>query len=353
MTTKSTSKIVGFNYKKRVCHKTLQEVPGNWRGRLFAGAGFDLYAKQLYEEKISVYVPLSGIALEASEGWYKGDIIGMPMKDFDVWPEHILKRNASEILRLVNMGHNVAIACSGGHGRTGTVLAAIGIMAEIKPALEDPTEWIRGVYCDEAVESPSQDAILRSLAGLPERPLFEFESKYCGYGVTMRDYFTPQPKLEKSAKPAPSQLILPGKVVQPVKENCLVKDASWLNDTSESGKWRMDMINWEAQFETKFDCSVYTPDYGGLTDDEDRYDPGDPVARAAMYSEERYPVDEPSISSMYPITDKERAVIDAMSAEERAELVSVLDEHIDDMIQDDDVDDDDIYEMLRVKYALT
>lgn len=51
-------------------------------------------------------------------------------------------------------GERVEVACIGGHGRTGTVLACMAILAGV-PAAE-AVEWVRSTYCRRAVQEPSQ-----------------------------------------------------------------------------------------------------------------------------------------------------------------------------------------------------
>jgi hypothetical protein len=51
-------------------------------------------------------------------------------------------------------GERVEVACIGGHGRTGTVLACMAILAGV-PA-DAAVEWVRSTYCRRAVQEPSQ-----------------------------------------------------------------------------------------------------------------------------------------------------------------------------------------------------
>jgi Swiss Army Knife protein, DSP-PTPase phosphatase domain len=49
----------------------------------------------------------------------------------------------------------VEVACVGGHGRTGTVLACMAVLAGV-PAAE-AVRWVRGRYCERAVQEPAQE----------------------------------------------------------------------------------------------------------------------------------------------------------------------------------------------------
>jgi Swiss Army Knife protein, DSP-PTPase phosphatase domain len=51
-------------------------------------------------------------------------------------------------------GERVEVACVGGHGRTGTVLACMAVLAGV-PGPE-AVEWVRAHYCRRAVQEPAQ-----------------------------------------------------------------------------------------------------------------------------------------------------------------------------------------------------
>jgi hypothetical protein len=51
-------------------------------------------------------------------------------------------------------GERVEIACVGGHGRTGTVLACMAVLAGVP--VNEAVPWLRSVYCERAVQEPSQ-----------------------------------------------------------------------------------------------------------------------------------------------------------------------------------------------------
>jgi hypothetical protein len=55
---------------------------------------------------------------------------------------------------LARAGQRVEVACIGGHGRTGTVLACMAILAGV-PA-DEAVSWVRATYCQRAVQEPSQ-----------------------------------------------------------------------------------------------------------------------------------------------------------------------------------------------------
>lgn len=55
-------------------------------------------------------------------------------------------------------GQHVEVGCLGGHGRTGTALACLAVLAG-HPA-GDAVAWVRSGYCAKAVETPGQEAFI-------------------------------------------------------------------------------------------------------------------------------------------------------------------------------------------------
>jgi protein-tyrosine phosphatase len=77
------------------------------------------------------------------------------------WPDFGVPADASTADREIRaaferarQGERVEVACVGGHGRTGSVLACMAVLAGV-PAAE-AVEWVRSRYCRRAVQEPSQ-----------------------------------------------------------------------------------------------------------------------------------------------------------------------------------------------------
>lgn len=77
------------------------------------------------------------------------------------WPDFRLPRDRVRAAALIRHAHQAAlaggrveIACAGGHGRTGTVIAALAILSGVAPA--DAVSWAREHYDRHAVETPWQ-----------------------------------------------------------------------------------------------------------------------------------------------------------------------------------------------------
>jgi len=64
-------------------------------------------------------------------------------------------------------GKKVEISCVGGHGRTGTLLAALAIR-ELHLTADAAIKYVRDTYCTEAIETLSQENLLRRWNGEPE-----------------------------------------------------------------------------------------------------------------------------------------------------------------------------------------
>jgi hypothetical protein len=62
----------------------------------------------------------------------------------------------------------VLVRCAGGHGRTGVVLCALAVAANVCPG-QDPIAWVRARYCKKAVESDAQFDYIEWLSGVPSK----------------------------------------------------------------------------------------------------------------------------------------------------------------------------------------
>jgi len=81
---------------------------------------------------------------------------------------------------LHNLEGKAIIHCMGGHGRTGTALAILAYLSKASGDA-DPIEWVRKVYCAEAVETDSQIAYLKNVIGIPTKA-----TKSRDYGTTWK-----------------------------------------------------------------------------------------------------------------------------------------------------------------------
>jgi Swiss Army Knife protein, DSP-PTPase phosphatase domain len=83
--------------------------------------------------------------------------------DFGVPTQHVQADAAIErAWRKAQKGARVEVACIGGHGRSGTVLACMAVLAGIAP--DEAVRWVRQAYCERAVQEPSQEYWMQRFA---------------------------------------------------------------------------------------------------------------------------------------------------------------------------------------------
>ncbi|HEY7485040.1 MAG TPA: protein-tyrosine phosphatase family protein [Streptosporangiaceae bacterium] len=77
------------------------------------------------------------------------------------WPDFLLPRDSEAAVRLIralgdraHAGRRVEVACGGGVGRTGTVIACLVVLTGRPPA--EAIAWTRAHYHPKAVETPWQ-----------------------------------------------------------------------------------------------------------------------------------------------------------------------------------------------------
>jgi hypothetical protein len=84
------------------------------------------------------------------------------------WPDFGVPADVDALLEALRRaagraqrGERVEIGCLGGHGRTGTALACLAILAGVPPA--GAVAWVRTTYCVQAVETDEQRALVAGL----------------------------------------------------------------------------------------------------------------------------------------------------------------------------------------------
>jgi hypothetical protein len=93
------------------------------------------------------------------------------------WPDFGVPADASAVVAALRSlrdrawaGERVEIGCLGAHGRTGTALACLAVLAGHPAA--DAVAWARAHYCAKAVETADQEAFVAAL-GPPDIPPVE------------------------------------------------------------------------------------------------------------------------------------------------------------------------------------
>jgi hypothetical protein len=73
-----------------------------------------------------------------------------------------LRETLAGVLDRARRGKVVEVGCLGGHGRTGTALACLAVLAGLD-AGTDAVAWVRGTYCPNAVETEEQVELVRAI----------------------------------------------------------------------------------------------------------------------------------------------------------------------------------------------
>lgn len=128
------------------------------------------------QRKAGESIPDFGLYLDW--GWkpeWRAEVIAWP--DFGLpYNEEAAVDAIIEMYERAEKGWVVEVGCIGGHGRTGTVLACMGVLAGLEP--KESVRYVHKNYCYEAVEGAKQewwvewfDAYV-NLKPLPEKPVF-------------------------------------------------------------------------------------------------------------------------------------------------------------------------------------
>jgi protein-tyrosine phosphatase len=85
------------------------------------------------------------------------------------WPDFGVPANGGAVveslkavLERARSGQDIEVGCIGGHGRTGTALACLAVLAG-HPA-SGAVAWVRSSYCAKAVETPEQEAFIAAVS---------------------------------------------------------------------------------------------------------------------------------------------------------------------------------------------
>lgn len=78
--------------------------------------------------------------------------------DFGVPDRDEVSESLRRLLARARTGDLVEIGCLGGHGRTGTALACLAVLAGVPP--DGAVDWVRANYCTDAVETAGQRAFV-------------------------------------------------------------------------------------------------------------------------------------------------------------------------------------------------
>jgi len=95
-------------------------------------------------------------------------VLSLPIRDMDVptYSHKFWEYLTNEVRRILESGKCILVACDGGHGRTGMVIAILGYKLGIIPQGQCPIEWVRANYCKGAIETTPQEQYVYTMLGL-------------------------------------------------------------------------------------------------------------------------------------------------------------------------------------------
>jgi hypothetical protein len=92
----------------------------------------------------------------------RGQIVFYPWPDLGLPRDpRRFKRALKWLVEQASAGRRVEIGCAGGHGRTGSTLAGLLVLQGISP--REAIRRVRRTYCEEAIESAEQSAMIQRL----------------------------------------------------------------------------------------------------------------------------------------------------------------------------------------------
>jgi protein-tyrosine phosphatase len=164
------------------CHKGTPKVMVIGNTIIYAGAFKDVRGDwdwdvmlRLSDGDFTAYLPIAQVAMNEEakallpESMHKEvdnpAIIDVLWPDFEV--PSLNKKWWMELVKTIKSwpAASMLVHCLGGHGRTGTALAILGAMGGVPEAQENPVEYVRSIYCKDAIESMAQINYIKRITG--------------------------------------------------------------------------------------------------------------------------------------------------------------------------------------------
>ena len=191
--------------KAKKQNQNKKPTPPSQKGKSKGKGGYTTYAKDRhYGDKVD----LNGLTVYASSSWslrkgdefipdwglyadwcwkpssWRAEHIAWP--DFSIPDDLVLTfEQILEAVEKAQAGLKVEFGCIGGHGRTGTILAIVGVIMGM--GAREAILHVRTTYCTHAIESDEQEWFVEwvdaQLNGVPlrEQPVY---TGYMGYGAS-------------------------------------------------------------------------------------------------------------------------------------------------------------------------
>lgn len=118
--------------------------------------GTTVYASSMYDRNEGEEAPDWGLYLDS--GWRAESLAYFPYwPDFGIPPNKEIAAHAiiDSFNKAREHGMWVEVGCIGGHGRTGTALACMGVLAGMTH--DEAIPFVRNTYCKEAIETREQE----------------------------------------------------------------------------------------------------------------------------------------------------------------------------------------------------
>lgn len=141
-----------------------------------------VYLSGSTDRKTPAQGPKASAAVYLASDWIRGTVLanegmrrpeGEPWIVYLDWPDYgAVKLDrlipvAKWALKQLEEGATLEIGCQGGHGRTGTFVAAVMVLTGWHP--NDAMDEVRASYCKKAIESKKQEDLLGELYDALER----------------------------------------------------------------------------------------------------------------------------------------------------------------------------------------
>jgi hypothetical protein len=119
--------------------------------------GVEVHPSSLQDRKPGDGKPVPDFGLYLASSWKPASLayyLDWPDYGIPTWYE-VAYQSIQDAYGLAEGGSFVEVGCIGGHGRTGTAVACMAIIAGV-PTCE-AVEWVRKNYCEHAIESEKQE----------------------------------------------------------------------------------------------------------------------------------------------------------------------------------------------------
>ena len=96
------------------------------------------------------------------KGWENEVVIDWP--NYGV-PSHLPFQFWADLYEQIMRTPKSLMFCEGGHGRTGTAAAILLMVSGVLGNAKDAIQWVRGKYCEEAIEGTTQEQMVYDFGG--------------------------------------------------------------------------------------------------------------------------------------------------------------------------------------------